>query len=127
METNKTYNVIDNNKDKMQLQEKRIQLQEKRLRLQDKQIQAQSDYINLLQKQLAEQKQKFVNARWIAIYEFLNFFMQTKGEIYDNSYLRSAFDLIDLPLTENNVYWMFEYAAEHLKHDAEYTKQMLGK
>ncbi len=112
--------IIDSQKDYIQLQIKRLQLQ-------DKQIKTQENYINSLQKQLAEQKQKFVNARWIAIYEFLNFFMQTKGEIYDNSYLRSAFDLIDLPLTENNVYWMFEYAAEHLKHDAEYTKQMLGK
>ena len=112
--------IIDSQKDYIQLQRKRLQLQ-------DKQIKTQSDYINLLEKQLAEQKQKFVNARWIAIYEFLIFFMETKGKIYDSSYFRSAFENIGLPLTEDNFYRMLEYAAEHLKRDEEYTKRILGK
>ena len=132
METSGTNKVIETlkdliqlQKDKIQLQKDKIQLQDERMQLKDEQVQTQREYINILQKQLAEQKQKFINARWIAIYEFLTFFMETKGEIYDSNYLQSAFKLIDLPLTENNVYWMLEYAAEHLKYDAE--KQILGK
>lgn len=124
METNET---IESLKNYIQTQKDFIQSQRKIINIYETLHETEAQRIEELKKQLAEHKQKFVNARWIAIYEFLIFFMETKGKIYDSSYFRSAFENIGLPLTEDNFYRMLEYAAEHLKRDEEYTKRILGK
>lgn len=124
METNET---IESLKKYIQVQKDFIQSQRKIINIYETLHETEAQRIEELKKQLAEYKQKFVNARWIAIYEFLIFFMETKGKIYDSSYFRSAFENIGLPLTEDNFYRMLEYAAEHLKRDEEYTKRILGK
>ena len=124
METSQT---IESLKNYIQVQKDFIQSQRKIINLYESLHETEAQRIEELKKQLAEYKQKFVNARWIAIYEFLIFFMETKGKIYDSSYFRSAFENIGLPLTEDNFYRMLEYAAEHLKRDEEYTKRILGK
>ena len=138
METNETIeslksyiqsqkDFIQSQKDFIQSQKDFIQSQRKIINIYETLHETEAQRIEELKKQLAEYKQKFVNARWIAIYEFLVFFMETKGKVYDSCYLRSAFENIDLPLTEKNLYRMLEYAAKHLERDAEYTKQILGK
>jgi hypothetical protein len=124
METNET---IESLKSYIQTQKEFIQSQKKIINIYETLHETEAQQTEELKKQLAEYKQKFVNARWIAIYEFLIFFMETKGKIYDSSYFRSAFENIGLPLTEDNFYRMLEYAAEHLKRDEEYTKRILGK
>lgn len=73
--------------------------------------------------QIKELRQKFADAQWIAIFEFLTLFTETKGEIVNSSYVRSAFENIGITLNEETLISMGEYAQKHFKRDEEYTKQ----
>ena len=73
---------------------------------------------------IKELKRNYSQAQWIAIFEFLTLFTESKGEIVNSRYVQSAFELIGIPLTEENILGMAEYAQKHFKRDEEYTKQM---
>ena len=120
METTENCKTIEKLIKIIQLQKELINNQQKTICLYDK-------YIENSDKLLAECRQKLSNTRWIAILEFLTLFMETKGEIYDSVYFRSAFSLVGLPLTEKNLLWMIEYAINHLEHDAKCTKQIMER
>ena len=77
-----------------------------------------------LQSQVKTLNRLLNNARWVAIFEFLTLFNETEGKIADSSYMQSAWKLMGIPLTEKNIIEMADYAAKHLKADAEYTEIM---
>ena len=77
-----------------------------------------------LQSQVKTLNRLLNNARWVAIFEFLTLFNETEGKIADSSYMQSAWKLMGIPLTEKNIIEMADYAAMHLKADAEYTEIM---
>ncbi len=120
METNETNKSIERLQKIIKLKQEMINNQEKIIRLYEEKTKC-------FEELLAEREQKIANTRWIAIFEFLTLFMGTKGKIYDSVYLRSAFSLADLPLTEKNLLWMIKYAIDHLEKDAKYTKQMMKR
>lgn len=120
MEKNENCKTIEKLHKIIQIQKALINNQQKTICLYDK-------FFENSDKLLAECRQNLSNTRWIAILEFLILFMETKGEIYDSVYLRSAFSLAGLPLTEKNLLRMIEYAINHLEHDAEYTKQTIKR
>lgn len=87
------------------------------INIQQKQIDIYEKYIDKNDQEQKKKKQILINTQWVAIYEFITLFLGTKGEIYDNKYLQSAFSLANIPLTEKNVINMFEYAVNHFEHD----------
>ena len=103
-----------------------IQIQKKLISTQQRQINGYEKLIKLYKEKSEEKKQKLINTQWVAMYEFITLFMGTKGKIYDNKYLRSAFSLAGLPLTEKNVINIFEYAIKHFEHDYECMKNEGG-
>lgn len=73
---------------------------------------------------IAELKRDFVQARWIAIYEFLVLLNESKGEILNSRYVQSSWEWIGITLNEETLMWMGDYAKKHFEMDAEYTKKM---
>lgn len=89
----------------------------------DKLVKVQGERIEELKAEAKEWKHLYAHAQWIAIFEFLVLFTESKGEIINSTYVQSSFKLIGITLTIEEVLKMAEYAAKHFERDAEYTKQ----
>lgn len=101
-------------------QGKQIEIYEKLVKLQDKQIaEAREDAKNW--------KRLYANAQWIAIYEFLTLFTESKGEILNSRYVRSSFEHIGITLNEESIIGMADHAMKHFERDIEWNKQQQAK
>lgn len=101
-------------------QGKQIEIYERLVKVQDEQI-AQKNA------EAKEWKRLYANTQWIAIYEFLTLFVETKGEILNSRYVRSSFEHIGITLNEETIIGMADHAMKHFVRDIEWNKQQQAK
>lgn len=90
-------------------------------------VKAQDARIEELQAEAKEWKRLYANTQWIAIYEFLTLFVETKGEILNSRYVRSSFEHIGITLNEESIIGMADHAMKHFVRDIEWNKQQQAK
>lgn len=90
-------------------------------------VKVQDARIEELQAEAKKWKQLFANTQWIAIYEFLTLFTESKGEILNSRYVRSSFEHIGITLNEETIIGMADHAMKHFVRDIEWNKQQQAK